>query len=137
MYALCYDLNSVHPDMSDDVLNEINAAVVTGLALVNQVILRHYSIPSIYSIRPRYHIPEEVQTGKARERWKDIATLLQDRWGDCKDLTAWRLAELWKMGVNAKAESTVTRMGRALLFHTYIRYPDGRTEDPAKTLGMP
>lgn len=123
--------------MPDWLLTELNAAAVNGLAQINTVILRHYGIPSIYDIRPRYHIPLAVQRGRAKERWKDIAAVLKDRWGDCKDFTAWRLAELWRDGIAATAESIVHREGSSMLFHTYVRYADGRLEDPARILGMP
>jgi hypothetical protein len=137
MYYLCYNIAAVSPDMPDDMLEALNAATVTGLALVNRVILDYYNLPPLYQMGMRYHVPKEVESGRSREQWKDIATLLKDRWGDCKDFTAWRLAELWKAGKQAYAESRVYREGKSLLFHTYIRFPDGSTEDPARTLGMP
>lgn len=111
-------------------LVELNQAAVEGLALVDAVLLDYYQLPSIYTVRPRYRVAK-------RETWKDIGAVLRDGWGDCKDFTAWRLAELRKQGVAASAESIVGRSGRKLLFHTYVRYPDGRLEDPAKRLGMP
>lgn len=116
--------------MPDELLIGLNEAAVEGLAGVDSVILRWYNIPSIYSIRPVYRV-------ERKEAWKDIGQLLVDRIGDCKDFTAWRLAELRKAGVQAKAESIVMRSGSRLQFHTYVRYSDGRLEDPARELGMP
>lgn len=130
MYNVCYAVSAVHPSMPDDLLCALNAAAVEGLALVDAVILRYYVIPSIYSIKPAYRIAP-------KETWKDIGALLTDRWGDCKDFVAWRLAELRKQNVNAWAESIVQREGNRLLFHTYIRFADGHLEDPARILGMP
>lgn len=116
--------------MPDDMLIALNEAAVEGLALVDAVLLQYYNIPSIYSIQPAYKVAK-------KETWKDIGALLRDRWGDCKDFTAWRLAELRRMGIQAKAESIVARQGNRLQFHTYVRYADGQVEDPARELGMP
>lgn len=130
MYKVCYAISAVHPTMPDDMLIDLNQAAVEGLALVDGVLLDYYQLPSIYEVAPRYRVAK-------RETWKDIGTVLHDGWGDCKDFTAWRLAELRKQGIQAKAESIVERIGRRLRFHTYVRYQDGRYEDPAKRLGMP
>jgi transglutaminase-like putative cysteine protease len=130
MYLACYALDSVHPSYPDWLLVELNAAAVMGLALVDSVILEYYHVPSLYRFAPRY-VVEPV------ERWKDIATVLKDKTGDCKDFTAWRLAELWRSGIGARAESIVQRSGRDMMFHTYVRYDDGKVEDPARLLGMP
>jgi hypothetical protein len=135
MYSVCYDITSISRNMPDWLLCELNAAAVHGLAAIDEVILRHYMIPSIYQVAPRYHIPIAVERGIRKERWKDIAAVLQDGWGDCKDFTAWRLAELWRENIDAKAESILYR--DMMVFHTYVRYPDGRIEDVAKRLGMP
>lgn len=130
MYTTCFAISAIHPSMPDDMLVRLNQAAVEGLALVDRVLLDYYNFPSIYKVAPKY------RTG-GKETWKDIGALLKDGWGDCKDFTAWRLAELWKAGVNAKAEAIIQRQGRRLLFHVYIRHPDGSIEDPAKLLGMP
>lgn len=130
MYPAQYILAAIHPDMPNGILCELNAAAVEGLAGVDSVILSHYSIPSIYTIRPRYRIEK-------KERWKDLVAVITDKTGDCKDFVAWRLAELRKAGYGARAESVVQRRKNSLLFHTFIRYDDGRLEDPARELGMP
>lgn len=131
MYQVCYSVTAVNPDMPDDMLIALNEAQVEGLALVDQVILQYYNIPPLYYIAPRYYTA-------GREQWKDIAGVLRDRNGDCKDFTAWRLAELRHWGWKAKAESIVHRVGKGqLLFHTYIRHANGLVEDPARILGMP
>lgn len=120
--------------MPDNLLCELNAATVEGLARIDQVILRHFNIPSLYVIAPRYYHPPPSEP----EEWKDIGAVIRDKKGDCKDFVAWRLAELWESGVLARAESVVSRKGkRTMKFHTFIRYPDGRVEDPARKLGMP
>lgn len=136
MYAIEYIIGLIHPSRSDRELIELNQAAVEGLAGIDSVILKfNPKLQPLYVVRPRYVVPK-------RETWKDYSAVLKDGHGDCKDFTAIRLAELWRMGVDARAESIVTRIpgfwGRARLqFHTYIRYPDGRVEDPARELGMP
>lgn len=116
--------------MPDDLLIQLNEAAVEGLAGIDAVLMKYYNLPSLYVIAPKYRVA-------SKESWKDIGAVIRDGWGDCKDFTAWRLAELWKQGVNARAESIVARSGTKLMFHTYIRLPDGGYEDPAKRLGMP
>lgn len=115
--------------MPDDMLVALNQAAVEGLALVDRVLLDYYPIRPLYEVRPQYKVG-------GKEEWKDIGAILRDGWGDCKDFTAWRLAELRKRGIHARAESIVERQRTRLLFHTYVRFADGRTEDPAKLLGM-
>lgn len=115
--------------MPDGLIIALNQAAVEGLALVDSVLLDYYPIRPLYEVRPRYQVG-------GSEQWKDIGAVLRDGWGDCKDFTAWRLAELRKRGIRARAESIVERQRKRLLFHTYVRYADGRTEDPARILGM-
>ncbi len=130
MYTACYDFSMVHPSMPDHMLVALNEAAVEGLALVNAVLLRYYPVRPLYEIRPFYKLGTV-------ERWKDLGAVLKDGWGDCKDFTAWRLAELRKAGYQARAKSIVERQSKRLLFHTFIEYPNGYVEDPAKELGMP
>lgn len=115
--------------MPDDLLIALNEAAVEGLALIDSVILDYYPIYPLYYIRPAYKLAQ-------KEQWKDIGQVLKDGWGDCKDFTAWRLAELRKAGIQARARSIVERQRKRLLFHSFVAYPDGSTEDPAKQLGM-
>lgn len=130
MYSLDFVLSGVHHTMPDELLIKLNQAAVEGLACVDSVYFDHYNIPGLYAAGVRYHHPEV-------EQWKDIGAVLRDKVGDCKDLTAWRLAELWRMGVHARAESIVQRYGKVLSFHTFIRFPNGGgTEDPSRILGM-
>ena len=91
--------------------------------------------------------------------WHDIPTLLKIGKGDCKDLVAYRVAELshyynietkpiikWKWiakGLNNKFYDWKDRMTehpnyfqKILLIHVMVQYPDGKIEDPSKILGM-
>lgn len=129
MYNVCLTLSGVHPSMPDSLLVALNQAAVEGLSLVDSVLLDYYNLRPLYELRPAYKVG-------GREQWKDIGSILRDGWGDCKDFTAWRLAELRKRGVRASAESIVERHKSRLLFHTYVRYANGAIEDPARILGM-
>ena len=115
--------------MPDGLLIALNQAAVEGLAGIDSVLLDYYPIPPLYDVRPTYKVG-------STESWKDIGAILKDGWGDCKDFTAWRLAEVRKAGIQARARSSVERHKRRLLFHTWVEYANGHTEDPARILGM-
>ena len=73
-----------------------------------------------------------------QEDWQDIPTTLKLGWGDCEDLACWRAAEL-RVRHNVQAEPTFIwklRPNGGYLYHILVRYPDGRIEDPSRTLGM-
>lgn len=57
---------------------------------------------------------------------------------NCEDLSAWRCAELQvRQGIQAWPCFTYrVRPGGGYLYHIQVRYPDGRVEDPSRTLGM-
>lgn len=78
-----------------------------------------------------------VEDAEGRERWKDIPETLSGEVGDCKDLAAWRIAEL---RVRAREDAVprvrFERMGHRVKFHVWVRRQDGRDEDPARVLGM-
>lgn len=132
MYNVNLKLTAIHRSVKNDAMMlRLIEAMVEGLAGVDVVLLEWYPrIPGIYTFRPRYRVEHA-------ELWKDIGYILQDRCGDCKDLVAWRLAELWRMGVDAKAEAILERHANKLQFHVFIRYGTGAVEDPSRELGMP
>lgn len=73
-----------------------------------------------------------------REEWKDIPETFSRRAGDCKDLVAWRLAELRISGeLAATARVSVFEVGARVINHITVYRPDGRIEDPSRELGMP
>lgn len=73
-----------------------------------------------------------------QEDWKDIPTCIRDGIADCEDLACWRAAELTvRHGIPARPTYRCKeRPDGSLLYHIVVRYPDGRTEDPSKKLGM-
>ena len=73
-----------------------------------------------------------------QEDWKDIPTCLRDGFADCEDLACWRAAELTvRHGIPAVPRAKgKERPDGSLLYHITVQYPDGRTEDPSRKLGM-
>lgn len=72
-----------------------------------------------------------------REEWKDIPETLARGAGDCKDLSAWRIAELRvRVGEWAVPMVSFERRGVRVKAHVVVQRADGRLEDPARALGM-
>jgi hypothetical protein len=91
-----------------------------------------------------------------RDRWQDIPTTLARREGDCKDFSAWRIAEYRREGIPAAVDVTVrtttTKEGQKFtIYHVRVRLPRGlahvipawarakddhHVEDPSRALGM-
>lgn len=93
---------------------------------------RHPDTPSLYDSGVRY----VSETGS--EDWKDIHYCIKDGFGDCEDLACWRVAELRRQGIKAKAGLRHRYIPREeiTLYHVLARWPNGRLEDPSKKLGM-
>lgn len=69
-----------------------------------------------------------------RECWQSAIITQMRRSGDCEDLVAWRVAELWATGeTKARPECYSPRAG---LIHCVVRRADGTREDPSRLLGM-
>jgi len=80
------------------------------------------------------HAPERA------DLWQDRIALEESGEGDCKDLVAVRLAELWLMG-DRRADVQVILFPDALgpnydLYHVVLRRGDGVVEDPSRERGM-
>lgn len=80
------------------------------------------------------HAPEES------DRWQTIDGVYSTGGGDCKDLVAIRLAELWLSGEHDADVGTEVYPG-ALgdnydMYHVVVVRADGSIEDPSRELGM-
>ena len=77
------------------------------------------------------------QREKGSEIWKDIPSILRDRFADCEDLACARVAELRCGGFPARPILLVgaRRSGPGRLFHVIVGFGN-RREDPSKLLGM-
>ena len=70
---------------------------------------------------------------RGRERWQTAEETLGLGTGDCEDLVAWRVAELWAAGERAEPKVYSPRPG---LLHCVVRRADGTIECPSTRLGM-
>lgn len=113
------------------------AAMVEALAHINANFLElHPEFPRLYESGVRYLTRPHP---KCRlEEWKNAAAVLKDGFGDCKDLTAWLLAELSvRDGIDAEPYVEWIEKPRGVIdMHIKLRYPDGTLEDPSERLGM-
>ena len=78
-----------------------------------------------------------LEDDEEHEGWTDIPETLARGVGDCKDLVAWRLAEL-RVRERERALPLVrfARVGHRVKFHVVVRRADGRVECPSYELGM-
>lgn len=120
------------------------------LVLINLWQLRQRKYPKLYRSGIYY------KTKPPAVEWHDIPTLLYWGYGDCKDLVAYRVAELnyqgipaqpcikWKyvdiedMADDSEYIANLIKAGitQVLLIHVMVLMPDGSIEDPSKILGM-
>lgn len=114
----------------------------------------HPELPGIYTLASDGALGFVPRTGKklgpggtwmiyqaepgGQEDWKDIPTALHDGFADCEDLACWRAAELTvRHGIPARPVAKgKTRPDGSVLYHITVMYPDGRSEDPSRKLGM-
>lgn len=110
------------------------------LALLWARALKANPLPPLYSCRVRYQ-PE--RTDSLAEEWCDPYTVKERGFGDCDDLTIWRLAEIlneanWKLtdGIGELPAWPCIAWQRGTgNYHVLIRHRAGdRMEDPAKIL---
>ena len=105
---------------------EVFERALEGLIGVDTWLIERGLVGPLYAsgVRYRWELPG---TG-----W-DHAGILQARgYGDCKDLTAWRCAELRLDGTDALP--LIVQTGNHN-YHALVRLPDGSTEDPSVLLG--
>lgn len=103
------------------------------------------SLPLLYESGVRYY------HDKRDDPWMDVLSILaaHARWQatgvpqviDCEDLACWRAAELRvRFGIFARPVFERVRVqtpdGVKQYVHILVQYPDGRTEDPSRRLGM-
>jgi hypothetical protein len=115
-------------------------ALVEALAWADTVWLkRNPGTPPLYQVAPSYHLKVRPMS---IDYWDDIPTVMSLGGGDCKDFTAWRIAELRHNGAAMVVPEIKHVRQRGPngdvidLWHVYVRQ-GARTEDPSRILGMP
>lgn len=103
-------------------------AAIEGLARLDEEILSVADFPPLYKSGVRYR-KERPDT------WRHADDVLAAGWGDCEDLSAWRVAELRVSGVDPDAHVYVYRSGPRR-YHAVVARGDGTIEDPSLRLGM-
>lgn len=114
---------------SSDVVNAIALeALLDCLTNLNTLFLRAYPFTV-----PLYH------SGVRYERtlvWDTIPALYNRQFGDCKSLTACRVAERRAAGDICRPVFRFDPQRYGTMFHILVMNPDGSFEDPSKVLGM-
>lgn len=115
-----------HASISRPVLAETIRNLVIAMAQHNLAWFRQQSVkPKLYSSGVRYeYTPDDA--------WLDYPSLLESGVGDCEDLVAARLAELWDQGVNALP--FVEWQYPEGNWHITILHPNGKIEDVSKNV---
>ena len=75
----------------------------------------------------------EIEKG---EQFRDIPTIIEDKFGDCDCLACWRVAELQDIGIAARPYIKWRREGDRWIYHAVVWLPNGKIEDPSMALGM-
>jgi hypothetical protein len=128
---ICFDLGGVfYPGATEDDNALALQAALEFLVSVNRIYIKRYgrAVPSLYNCGVRY----------ARTQvWDSIPDLITRHYGDCKSLTALRIAELREAGTNCRPVfrfATNPQTGRKD-FHILVQSGNA-FEDPSRKLGM-
>jgi hypothetical protein len=127
-------------------------SVIDGLVVGSLPIFPSWQLPELYTSGVRWQLDPNHGTGI--DELLPPPVVLGRGWGDCGNLTLWRLLELnryrWEPIVRRLRSGRrqlagirwATPPARAEVewvedeMHAFVRHPDGRTEDPSKKLGM-
>jgi hypothetical protein len=109
------------------------SVLLDALFNINRIWLRaHPTTPALYRAGVVYRAEPIGQ-----ENWRDIPSVLRDRYGDCEDLACWRAAEIVEREkIAARPAFRWRRKPGYAVYHIFVRLPDGTTEDPSRRLGM-
>lgn len=124
----------VHPRFSATSVAELEG-LVFGLAAQDYAQMKENRgrIPPLYGGSIRYQ-----REPLRRENWQSALETAELGYGDCEDLSAYRVAELRAQGITA---FPIVAHVSPTLRHVMVRYLDPKsqqwvTEDPSKKLGM-
>jgi|SRR5882672_6449750 len=145
MLGLDFKLN---PLDNPESRNECLQVMLWALVIWDQRLIRAHRkqgtpLPGIYTAGIRYQSEPE-----GSEEWLDIPAILQQNWGDCEELAAWRVAELRDAGIQARPAWRHRRVqsedtGKEYsMYHIVVAVPSSTAkggyeiEDPSAKLGM-
>lgn len=117
--------------------------ILEALVTADQLYIRTHHVPPIYQSGIRY-MEEPVNVAKVSgetyriEEFAAIPAVIERGWGDCDDVSPWRVAELREHGEPAKIRIQWKKNAESgqKLYHIVVRRADGRIEDPSLLLGM-
>jgi hypothetical protein len=99
-----------------------------GLTAASYVDLDEHDLPPIYLAADgliEYRlVPDPIG-------WQLPSQTMRRGYGDCKDVAAWRAAELRHQGIAARMGIIPSTRHRGS-FHAIVRWPDGSLEDPSR-----
>lgn len=108
--------------------------LIEALILIDIDELNSYpSIRPLYQSNIKYEVSDDYDS-----LWQDVLTTLEVGTGDCKVLTAWRIAEERRKGNNPQLQISARYLpdGKQR-YHVYMYWPrSGQFEDPSIILGM-
>lgn len=105
-----------------------------ALCAINLEQLRDLKLPPLYASGVKY-----VTEPPGVEDWQDAFTTYRRGFGDCEDLTPWRVAELLLQGIPARPVVRVfppTPARHVWYWHIAVKHRDEQVEDPSRILGM-
>ena len=133
-YSPVFQLGVFNGTRDIEVTQRVMTIMLDALTAIDEAELRAYpKLPLLYDSKVKYY-----REPFGDDPWQDILTTLSIGYGDCEDLTAWRVAELRvRYGIKAVCEfSHIINDMAQHKFHIFVRHPDGRIEDPSQILGM-
>jgi hypothetical protein len=137
MFTLQIRLAGWGADTPPEHIARVVERLVEALALANQYQMAAQPFPALEGAPIRYDIE-----GSA-ELFDDAMLVLSRRSGDCDDLAAYRLGELWASGLDPGARARVLWQHDPepdneipWQFHVQVLRSDGTIEDPSSDLGM-
>jgi len=133
-YSPVFQLGVFNGTRDIELTQQIMTVMLDMLTAVDELELRAYPhLPLLYRSGVKYY-----REPFGDDPWQDVLTTLSVGYGDCEDFAAWRAAELRvRYGIAAVCEFhhlITDKMQHK--FHIFVRYPDGRLEDPSAILGM-
>ena len=134
MYRITFVLNLFKGDNDRPASHKALSTLLYALMYVDMLELEaNPDLPLLFKSGVKY---QEEPPGQ--EDWQDVLTTLSLKIGDCEDLACWRAAELRvRYGIQAEPVFIFKlRPNGGYLYHILVRLPDGRIEDPSRTLGM-